>query len=340
MSSSHPARIESSASRIVTLEPRSARSEANSHPTTPPPITDHRRRELLEVEELVGGHDPAPVHLEAGQDVRHRARPPAPRCGPRRPGRRPRRRSPRPGGPPSGCPVPERVVTLRPLSRPARPLKSLSTTAFLRSWLTAKSTETLETSMPNSLDALDRPVDGSRLEEFLGRDAATVQAGAADLVPLDDGDRQTRRRTVERRGVAARAAADHDDVELVLAGHRPSSSCVRTTSARRARPPRNIPIAPAGAVSAPARVPLQPTVRTSATQARPPASGVSRWSPRPQSAAMGGELVDPIVPAVARVALHPAEADRRRRRERKLEQGLPQVTVRHRLVLRVLPVAA
>ncbi len=39
MSSSHPGKIASSASRIVTFEPRSANSEANSHPTTPPPIT-------------------------------------------------------------------------------------------------------------------------------------------------------------------------------------------------------------------------------------------------------------------------------------------------------------
>ena len=39
MSSSHPERMVSSASRIVTLEPRSARSEANSQPITPPPMT-------------------------------------------------------------------------------------------------------------------------------------------------------------------------------------------------------------------------------------------------------------------------------------------------------------
>ena len=32
-----------------------------------------RSRELLEVEELVGRHDPAPVDLEAGQQERHRS---------------------------------------------------------------------------------------------------------------------------------------------------------------------------------------------------------------------------------------------------------------------------
>ena len=39
MSPSHSARMPSSASSMVTLEPRSASSEANSHPITPPPIT-------------------------------------------------------------------------------------------------------------------------------------------------------------------------------------------------------------------------------------------------------------------------------------------------------------
>ena len=48
-----------------------------------------RGRQLLEVEELVRGHDPAPVDLEAGQDVRAPTRQPARRCARRRPGRRP-----------------------------------------------------------------------------------------------------------------------------------------------------------------------------------------------------------------------------------------------------------
>ena len=39
----------------------------------PPPIDGHRGRDLLEVEELVGGHDPAAVDLEPGQGPGHRA---------------------------------------------------------------------------------------------------------------------------------------------------------------------------------------------------------------------------------------------------------------------------
>ena len=89
------------------------------------------------------------------------------------------------------------------------------------------------------LRALDRPVHGRRLEEFLGRDAAPVQAGPADLVPLDDGDREPGCRAVEGGGVAARPAADHDDVELFLGGHRLSSSSVSDDVRPRPGPPEH-----------------------------------------------------------------------------------------------------
>jgi hypothetical protein len=64
--------------------------------------------------------------------------------------------------------------------------------------------------------ALDRAVHVGALEELLGRDAADVQAGAAQLVLLDEGDAQPGRGPVERRRVAARAAADDHDVEVLL----------------------------------------------------------------------------------------------------------------------------
>ena len=54
MSSSHPVRMVSSASSTVTLAPRSASSEANSHPIDAAADDRHRGGELLEVEELVG----------------------------------------------------------------------------------------------------------------------------------------------------------------------------------------------------------------------------------------------------------------------------------------------
>ena len=72
--------------------------------------------------------------------------------------------------------------------------------------------------MPNSLAPGDRPVDGGRLEELLRRDAAAVQAGAADLVLLDDGDVETGQPATQGSGVAGGTAADNHDIELLGRG--------------------------------------------------------------------------------------------------------------------------
>src|SRR5205823_1828233 len=68
------------------------------------------------------------------------------------------------------------------------------------------------------LGAGDGAEDAGRLEVLLGRDAAAVEAGAAHLVLLDDGDAQAGAGAVERGGIAAGAAADDDDVELLGRG--------------------------------------------------------------------------------------------------------------------------
>src|SRR6202453_5523145 len=60
----------------------------------------------------------------------------------------------------------------------------------------------------------------------------------------------------------------------------------------------------------------------------------------PQIGRLGGHLVDPVVPAVTRVAFHPTPADRDLAGQRELDERLPEVAVGHRLVLRVLPTAA
>lgn len=52
--------------------------------------------------------------------------------------------------------------------------------------------------------------DLARVQQGLGGDAPTVQAGTADLVLLDQGDVQTQLRSAQRRGVtAATTAEDH-----------------------------------------------------------------------------------------------------------------------------------
>ena len=56
-------------------------------------------------------------------------------------------------------------------------------------------------------------VDLGRAQQRLGRDAAPVQADAAQMLALDDGRLQAELGRADRRHIAARTAADDDDVE-------------------------------------------------------------------------------------------------------------------------------
>ena len=71
---------------------------------------------------------------------------------------------------------------------------------------------------PELLGARHRPVDGGRLEELLGRDAAAVQAGAAHFVLLDHGDVETGQAPTQGGGVAGGTATDNHDIELLGRG--------------------------------------------------------------------------------------------------------------------------
>ena len=64
---------------------------------------------------------------------------------------------------------------------------------------------------------LDRAEHLGGVQQRLGRDAAAVQAGAADLVLLHHRDRQPGRRGVEGRRVSAGAAAEDDEVVVAHA---------------------------------------------------------------------------------------------------------------------------
>ncbi len=55
--------------------------------------------------------------------------------------------------------------------------------------------------------------DLGRVQQRLGRDAAAVQAGAAELALLDQGDAQAQLGAAERRGVTAASASENDYVE-------------------------------------------------------------------------------------------------------------------------------
>jgi hypothetical protein len=58
------------------------------------------------------------------------------------------------------------------------------------------------------------------MEEGLGRDAALVQAGAAELALLDQGNVQAQLRCPQGACVAAAATAEDDDVENGAGGFR------------------------------------------------------------------------------------------------------------------------
>ncbi len=62
---------------------------------------------------------------------------------------------------------------------------------------------------------LDVAVDRGRLEERLGRDAATVEARPAEGIHLDDRHLDACRRCVERGGVPTGTSADHHEIELL-----------------------------------------------------------------------------------------------------------------------------
>ena len=67
--------------------------------------------------------------------------------------------------------------------------------------------------------------DFRRAQQRLGRDAAPVEADAAQMLALDDGGLQPQLRGADRRHIAAGAGADDDDVIGVCHG---SASVVRS----------------------------------------------------------------------------------------------------------------
>ena len=185
------------------------------------PTADHRGPlgQLAEVEELVRGDDDLSVDVEARQAARHRAR------GEDHVG---------PPGDDAGVGAVEhahREVLLEPsgaledrdLAALQEPRESLEETIHDLALASLADREVHRD--PRGLDAkvlrvLDGAVHVGRLQELLGRHAAPMQAGAADLVALDDRDIEPGGRPVEGGRVAAGPSADHDHVELLdLVGH-------------------------------------------------------------------------------------------------------------------------
>ena len=75
--------------------------------------------------------------------------------------------------------------------------------------------------------------EGGRLEQRLGRDAAAMEARAADLVLVDEGDLQPELGGPEGRRVAAGARAEHDEIEIVGRADGHGSGCLEAPRSRR-----------------------------------------------------------------------------------------------------------
>ncbi len=102
--------------------------------------------------------------------------------------------------------------------------------------------QTLELGLdPEGLGVIDGPTNGGGLEQLLGRDAPDVETRASELVTLDQGDVESGRRSIERRGVPSGPASDHNDVEMLTGqlNHlrlrvKSTASLPRSTATRRA----------------------------------------------------------------------------------------------------------
>ena len=76
------------------------------------------------------------------------------------------------------------------------------------------------------LGVADAVGEGRRFEQRLGRDAAAVEARAADLVLVDQRDLEPQLAGPERGRVAARARAEHDEIEIVGGADGHGSGCL------------------------------------------------------------------------------------------------------------------
>ena len=215
-----------SASTIVTSAPKDFQTLANSTPMTPPPRIDHRGGHPVELERVVADEHPGAVDLEAGQRLGRRA------------GRQ--------------HDVPARVRRVADLHRgggdePALALDELDAAALhqaLQALVEPGDDALLVLADAGHVDALERRPhaellalpgevgDLAGVQQRLGRDAAAVQAGAAELLLLDQHDAHAELCRTQRAGVATAAAAQDDEVDVGLS-HRGSPQLFSRTGGGR-----------------------------------------------------------------------------------------------------------
>ena len=102
---------------------------------------------------------------------------------------------------------------MRPFSSPVRPFVELIDDLLLAGLGDGQVDRwALPPSTPNSLALGHRAEHVGRLEQLLGRHAPHVEAGAAHLGLLDEGDVEPGRGPVQRGGVPGRPSSHHHDV--------------------------------------------------------------------------------------------------------------------------------
>ena len=182
------------------MTPRSWYIDANSTPTAPAPTTITLLRQRVRGQDVVRGDDPLAVRARA----RAATSPASPWRGSRRcPGARARRRRP-------GLPSSPAIWTRTLVGPSRRPLPWIQVTLFLSTRLLTPVHMRLTTwsrrfGHPRVVDGriaghVDAEVLGVAdplgerrgLEQGLGRDAAAVEARAADLGLVDEGDLEAR----------------------------------------------------------------------------------------------------------------------------------------------------
>ncbi len=201
---SMPASSRGRISTIVILVPRGAKRLANSQPITPPPTTSIDSGTDCSVEDLVGGEDRRVVHVEA--------------------------RQPRGLGADADHQVVEGVALAVDHDRvavhaalAAHHVHALALGGALHALAHAQHDLVLALHHPGEVErdlrhhqavlvgAAHPPQQVGGRQQRLGGDAAPVEAGAAQLGPLDQGRTRAHLGRPQRRDVAGRAPAQHDD---------------------------------------------------------------------------------------------------------------------------------
>ena len=209
---STPGRIFGRASRMVTCTPMSDSIEANSQPMAPPPITtaDSGSCSRSSTSSLVM-HEPA-VDLETGDGPGHRTGG-QDDCRRLQLGMVPSSPSTRTFRPGSNWPGADEGHHLAALQQSLQAVVQLVDHLVLADLGGGEIDGPAIDPDPVLARPLDGPVDGGRLQQFLGRDAATVQAGAADLFLFDQGDAQAGQAAVKGGRVTARTSPDNHDIK-------------------------------------------------------------------------------------------------------------------------------